>query len=193
MNASTTKTLTIALILASDSSIDRAATLAAFAGDLDTLIAARNTDFDSVAVELTEYLLDNPAMRNNAMSNLVRALHERRIENGVYGDTKAPEYQANKNAGIERLEVVLPEYIKSNTDQFHIGRGNGVLIRFVLGEVMKDKDGNVLYSASTADNEGGDEVQAYRISDEDWTKACAKVYAKPGRKSAAELAATSAK
>jgi hypothetical protein len=141
--------------------------------------AAETTDFASVAAEVNAYLLENPGLRTVAMPELERSIWERRVEAGLLkkeidvldangkltGEKKTvPLTRDEKNALADRLSTVLPAYIRSATDRFHVGKKVGVAVRFVEGEVMKDDEGNPMYDAT------GKEVPRFRHSAEEWAK-----------------------
>lgn len=177
--------IVVGVVFNADGSMDSAATTLAFNTSRDTLAAQLQTDFDSVAVEVTTFLLANPALKTIPTSSLVRAIWDARIEAGEY----AGKTREEKDAAFARLDEVVPDYVKANGDQFWMGRKTGIAIREVVGETVKDKDGADVYDAQ------GNTVQAYRHSAEEWTKittpspaALAKAAAK-----AAEEAAKAAK
>ena len=64
----------------------------------------------------------------------------------------------------ERLTVVLGGLFRSDPERFHMGKRDGVSIRYVPGEVATDKEGKPLTDAE------GNPAQAYRWSHEDWAK-----------------------
>jgi hypothetical protein len=148
------------VVLTENGKINAEAMREDFEKQLANLDAQISTDFDTVAAEINAFLLANPGLKTIASSALVRSLWETRVENG---DTKGKTHD-EKAAMFARLEEVVPEYVRATTDRFHMGRKTGIAIRYVEGESAKDKDGNVLY------NGDGDEVQAYRHSDEEWAK-----------------------
>lgn len=153
-----------------DGSVNSEATTANFTTLLANLAARVQTDFDTVAVEIMSFLLENPGQKTIPTSVLVRNLWERKIEAGLLkGKT-----QEEKSALFSRLEEVVPEYVKSNTDMFHMGRKTGIAIRYVTGETAKDAKGQ-----ETFDGEGNP-VQAYRHSEEEWAKLTAPKPAKEG-------------
>ncbi len=192
------KTLSYVLALCADGTIDRAKCLALHEEVLNSIAAEIDTDFATVAVDMTAFLLENPGMKTIATSSLVRALHERKLESGFYvhaatvddaGNPVAekPFTRQEKDLAFARLETVVPEYVKSLPDQFHTGKKTGIAIRFVNGENQKDADGNDTF------NGAGDTVQAYRHDAETWAKITApseKELAK--RAKAAEDAKTAA-
>lgn len=155
----TIKALTIA-VLTENGKWSHEAMLKDFEAQYAKGSADSETDFDTVAAEINAYLLTNPALKTIASASLVRSLWETRVENGELKGKTHDE----KAAAFARLEEIVPEYVKATTDRFHMGRKTGIAIRFVEGETAKDKEGNVLYNAE------GDEVQAYRHSDEEWAK-----------------------
>ena len=65
----------------------------------------------------------------------------------------------------DRLLVILGGIFRSDPDRFYMGKRNGVLVRYVPGEVATDKNGKPVY-----DGEGAP-VPHTRWSDEDWAKA----------------------
>lgn len=161
-----------------DGSLNRAATDANYSALADALDARIKIDFDSVAVEIGTFLLANPGMRTIPTQALVRSLWEGRIEAGALkGKT-----QDEKSALYSRLEEVVPEYVKSNPDMFHMGRKTGIAIHYVQGETAKDKEGNPVFDKE------GNEVQAYRHNEEEWTKLTAAKPAKDGATPAAVAA-----
>lgn len=158
------------VVFNADGSLNKEATDANYASLRDALSARIQTDFDSVAVEINSFLLENPGMRTIPTSALVRSLWERKIEGGeLKGKT-----QEEKSALYTRLEEVVPEYVKSNAEMFHMGRKTGIAIRFVNGETAKDAKGAAVYDGE------GNEVQAYRHSAEEWTKLTTPKPAKEG-------------
>jgi hypothetical protein len=195
------KTLSYVLVLSNDGTINRAACMALHEEVLNSIAAEIDTDFATVAVDMTAFLLENPGMKTIATSSLVRALHERKLESGFYvhaatvddaGNAVAekPFTRQEKDLAFARLETVVPEYVKSLPDQFHTGKKTGIAIRFVTGETAKDKDGNDVYDAQ------GDTVQAMRHDSETWAKITApseKELAKRAKAAEdAKLAATKA-
>lgn len=145
---------------AADGSVDETVTRNSFNALLARLVSSVKEDFDSVSVEITAFLLENPALKTIPTSALVRALWERKVEAGLLKGKS----QEEKSIMYARLEEVVPEYVKSNTDMFHMGRKTGIAIHFVPGETVKDANGNVTY------DKGGNEVQAYRHTSEEWAK-----------------------
>jgi hypothetical protein len=143
-----------------DGSVDEALTRQSFNTLLARLVSSVKEDFDSVSVEITAFLLENPGLKTIPTSALVRNLWERKIEAGLLKGKS----QEDKSAAYARLEEVVPEYVKSNTDMFHMGRKTGIAIHFVPGEMAKDASGNTVYDGA------GNEVQAYRHTPEEWTK-----------------------
>lgn len=143
-----------------DGSMNVEATTLAFSGQRDTLAAALQTDHDTVSVEVTAFLLSNPGLKTIPTSSLVRAIWDARIEAGEYAGKSREE----KDAAFARLDEVVPEYVKANSESFHMGRKTGIAIREVPGETVKDKDGNDVFDGA------GNTVQAYRHSAEEWTK-----------------------
>lgn len=130
----------------------------------DKLKASVQEDFDTVSVAIFSFLLENPALKTIPTSSLVRALWERKVE---AGELKGKS-QEERGALHSRLEEVVPEYVKSNPDLFHMGRKTGIAISHVPGEYLTDKDGNQLQ------DKDGNPVQAYRTSPEEWAKLTAK-------------------
>lgn len=118
------------------------------------------TDFESVATEINAFLLENTGLRTISESALITAVWDARVERGEMKGKNHDEKVALRN----RLEEVLPAYVKSLPDRFHKGRKLGIAIRFVEGDNVKDKEGNPLYDAN------GGEVQRYRFTEEEWTK-----------------------
>lgn len=165
-----------------DGSIDSEKTDSSYFQLRDRLVAQVQTDFNSVAVEITEFLLLNPGLKTIPTSTLVRSLWERRVEEGKLKDKK----QEEKNELYSRLEEVVPEYVKSNGDMFHMGRKTGIAIRYVPGDYVKDAKGNTVYDAET------NEVQAFRHSEEEWSKLTAAKEAKAAAKATAENGAVAA-
>jgi hypothetical protein len=156
------------VVFNADGSVNSEATQENFSGLLNDLKARVQTDFDSVSVEITTFLLANPALKTIPTSELVRSLWETRVENG---ELKGKSQQ-EKSALFSRLEEVVPEYVKSNTDMFHMGRKTGIAIHYVTGETAKDAKGQ-----ETFDGEGNP-VQAYRTDAETWAKITAPKPAK---------------
>lgn len=158
------KQIVVTVVVDSNGDWDDEATLAAFQELYGKGKAEHTTDFDSVATEVATYLLQNPALRTISTKELHRSIWDTRVESGTYKGKSSAE----KNAAWTRLETVLPEYLKSNQDLFHVGKKVGVAIRYVPGEQALDKEGNPRFDAE------GNPVQHYRISDEDWAKLTAK-------------------
>lgn len=154
------KQIIVDVVSNSDGSVNETATRAAFAELLTKLVAERSADFDTVKVEIDAFLLENPGLRSIKGASLIRALWERKVENGELRNKS----QAEKGAMYARLEMVAEEYVKSNPDRFHVGRKSGISIRYVPGEHMMGADGKPVYDKE------GNEVQAFRISDEEWAK-----------------------
>ncbi len=191
------KTLSYVLCLSPDGTIDRAACMALHEEVLNSIAAEIDTDFATVAVDMTAFLLENPGMKTISSSSLVRALHERKLESGIYvhpASTDAagnavpekPFTRAEKDAAFARLETVVGEYVKSVPDQFHTGRKLGIAIRFVPGETVKDANGEDVYT------NGGDLVQAYRHDAETWTKLTTPTEKELAKRAAAAEAAKTA-
>ena len=167
------------VVFNADGSVNGEATRLAFNGLLTDLEARVQVDFDSAAVEITTFLLANPGLKTIPTSELVRSLWETRVENG---ELKGKS-QAEKSALFSRLEEVVPEYVKSNTDMFHMGRKTGIAIHYVTGETAKDGKGQEVFDAE------GNPVQAYRTDAETWAKITAP---KPAKDGAAAPAANAA-
>jgi len=192
------KTLSIALCLAADGTLDLAATDAIYFAVRDQIKAEMDTDFNSVAVGITSFLLGNPAMKTCPTSSLVQALYDEALENGSFvhaaemnedGSEKAPARpftRQEKDLARGRLETVVPEYVKSLPNQFHTGRKTGIAIHFVNGETAKDAEGNDVYAAN------GDTVQAFRHTAEEWAKITAPTEKEIAKRAAAEAAKVAA-
>lgn len=125
--------------------------------------AEESTDFETVAAEVNAALLDYQP-KSVATAVLKRMLWERRVESGALKGKTHEEKTALEN----RLDEVLDAYIRSTPKKFHVGRKNGILIRFVEGEIARDKDGNALYDGD------GNEVPTFRHSDQEWAEVQAK-------------------
>jgi hypothetical protein len=135
------------------------------------LQAEATADFDTVAAGINAYLLENPGMKNVSMGTLVRELDvARRLSDAQAGVKRSSE---ENKAAFERLESVIPNYIRSNTDRFYVGRKMGVQIRFVDGEHVKGDDGEILVGGD------GKPKQAYRHTAEEWAKITAPKPEKP--------------
>jgi len=148
------------LVLSENGVVAADAMRADFEAKLAELCASASTDFDSVAAEINAFLLSNPGLKTIASAALVRGIWETRVENGeLKGKT-----QAEKGALFSKLEETVPEYVKAHPNQFHMGKKTGIAVRFAQGETVKDKEGNPLYDAN------GDEVAAFRFTDEEWSK-----------------------
>lgn len=120
-------------------------------------LAAQATDFDSIAADVNAFLSlpENSGLRTIPTGELARALWV------ASGAATLPRDQAN--ARFDRISEVLPAYIKSKPDQFHMGKRNGIVIRYVDGETVKDQTGKEMLV-------NGKPVQAKRHSDEEWAK-----------------------
>lgn len=162
------------VVFNADGSVDSSKTTEAFHKLLATFASQINNDFDKVSVEITAFLLENPSLRSISSSALSRSIWERRLEAGELKGKSTDE----KTAEFTRLEEVVPNYVKSQPDMFHVGRKTGIAIRYVLGENAVDGQGNTVYDGE------GNPVQAYRVSDDDWAKMTAKKE-KPEEKAAA--------
>ncbi len=131
-----------------------------------------STDFDSVSAECNSYLRSAPGLKSVALKSLARAIWETRIEAGTVKaaveSLPITERAAAKDSMFERLTEVLENYVKSNPDTFYIGKGHGVCIRKVDGEVQVDTDGQTVYNAA------GDEIPAVRYTDQEWSELTAK-------------------
>lgn len=120
--------------------------------------AEQQTDFETVAAEVNAYLLDNPGLRSVPTETLKRSLWERRIESGSLKGVSPEE----RTALYDRMSDVVPNYIRSATDRFYIGKKSGILVRFVEGETVKNEDGSPKLV-------NGKPAQALRHTDEEWT------------------------
>ncbi len=155
----------------------------------DGAAAEKASDFDSMAVEVNAFLLSSPGLRTIAGPELIRAIERNRVRSGVYTHPEhtvtvkdpltgyeeektiaaTPFTREEETAAYNRLEEVLPAYLRAHPEQFHIGRGKGgVAVRYVVGESVKDESGEYLVNAN------GDKVQAYRHTAEEWAKCTAK-------------------
>lgn len=154
------KQIVVNVVFLADGTVDRAATDAQYEKLRDELSAAVTEDFDVVAVDVENFLRENPGLKTIPTPSLARGIWDMRIEEGrLRGKT-----HQEKSALYDRLLEVLPEYIRANPDKFHMGRKTGIAVRYVLGEHMKDAEGNVLLDGN------GEPVQAYRHSAEEWAK-----------------------
>lgn len=154
------KQIIVNVALLPDGSVNAGATDAAYFKLRDELIASVQEDFSTVAIDITTFLLQSPGLRTIPTATLVRNLWEAKAESGALkGKT-----QAEKQALFERVEAIVPEYVKANKDMFHMGRKTGIAVRYVPGEVQKDKDGNEVFDAA------GNTIQALRHNDEEWAK-----------------------
>ena len=154
------KQIILTAIFLSDGTLDKAATDKEYFELRDKLAAEVQEDFDTVAVDVTSFLLTVPGLKTIPTSALVRALWEQKIEAGALkGKT-----QDEKSAMYARLEEIVPEYVKSNSDMFHMGRKTGIAVRYVPGEEQKDAKGNTVYDGEA------NPVQHYRHTDEEWAK-----------------------
>ena len=191
------KTLSYVLVLAADGTINREACLKLHEEVLNSIAAEIDTDFATVAVDMTAYLLTEPGMRTVSTSSLIRALHERKLESGAYVHPETTDAAGNvvpakpftrqeKDAAFARLETVVPEYVKSLPDQYHTGKKTGIAIHFVTGETAKDKDGAEVFDGA------GNTVQAFRHSPEEWAKIVAPSEKELAKRAAAEAAKTAA-
>jgi hypothetical protein len=160
------KQIIVNVVLTASGSVNRAATDAAYFDLRDKLDASLQEDQSSVAEDITAFLLRSPGLRTIPTSSLVRNLWDARNLSGV-NDKKS---HSEKEAAFSRLEEIVPEYVKANPKMFHMGRKTGIAIRFVPGEVAVDpKTGEDMFDEKT-----GEPVQAYRHTDEEWTKLTAK-------------------
>lgn len=159
-------------LLTEDGKLNTEGMTKAFEMDCASAAAELATDFDTVAAELHETLIGEPGLRNVAFASLARMIWDRRVESGTY----AGKTREEKEAAHDRLETVLSEYLASNTETYHVGRGRGgVLIRKVAGEVSRDKDGNPVF------DKDGNEIPHTRWNDKDWSEALAKSAASEAR------------
>lgn len=155
------KQIIVMAVLAADGTLDTEATDKEYFKLRDTLAAQLQEDQNSVAVEMTAFLLQNPGLRTIPTAALVRSLWDAKIESGALKGKSHEE----RNALFTRLEEIVPEYVKANPDMFHVGRKSGIAIRYVPGEYVTDpKTGKQVF------DDEGNPVQAYRHSDEEWAK-----------------------
>lgn len=172
------KTLSFVLALLPDGTLDIPKCDETYFAIRDQIKAEMDTDFASVAVGINAFLLQSPGLKTCPTSSLVQALYDSALESGVYVHAEStddagvvtparPFTRQEKDLARNRLETVVPEYVKSLPDQFHMGRKTGVAIHFVTGETVKDAEGNEAYGAN------GDPIQAFRHNAEEWAKVIA--------------------
>lgn len=118
----TMKTINCEVIRFEDGTVNEDATVEAFQGMLSELVATETADFETVAVEIEALKKANPGLRTIASDSLTRRLWERRLESGALKDVS----DTDRDAQYKRLAAVVPEYVKSNTDAFHMGRKSGI-------------------------------------------------------------------
>ncbi len=111
---------------------------------VDGIIAMRR------GAALISYVAENPDADGADASDAVQALP---------GCSKAD---------ADRLTEILPGYFRSNPDRFHMGRRDGISIRYVPGEVSRNEKGEAL------SNPDGTPAQRYRWTDAEWTEKTAK-------------------
>lgn len=171
------KTISQDVIRFEDGSINRDATVLAFTEALSEVSAKETVDFDTIGTQFCSYLLNNPGLRTVSTSVAVQRLYDMTVDEAR--EAGKPLSDSEKDGVKARLETVLPEYIKQNSDLFHTGKKIGILVHHVPGEL----------------NDKGE--QAFRCTQEDWDKAktsaavsAAKAKLLADAKAAVEAAAT---
>lgn len=173
--------ITVNLVSNDDGTLNKEESSRVFEKLFAALQARIQTDHDSVAVHVTQFLLANAGLKTCPVSEMVRSIWETRLLDGEF-EGKTREEKNELNA---RLAEVLPEYLRANDDMFHIGRKTGVAIRFVPGDYQKDSDGDLIK------DKNGNPIQLYRHSDKEWAVIMQKA-AESEARTAAKAAAKSA-
>lgn len=131
-----------------------------FESKLASLVAQTRETFESIAVELNAFLCENPGLKTIATPSLIRSLWERKAENGeLKGKTNE-----EKAAMHDRLSEVLDAFVKAHPAQFHTGKKYGIALRYAVGDVQKDSEGNPVFDAA------GNEVYRKRWTDAEWAE-----------------------
>ena len=158
------KQIVVDVVTFEDGSFNQEATDRNYFNVRDTWKAKHENDFDSVAVDVSTFLISLPGAKSIATPALVRGIYTMRAENGAFkGKT-----QEEKDAVFERLSELVPEYVKTHPENFHMGKKLGIAIRHVPGHVKLDDEGNPVTTAN------GEQIPVYRYTDEEWSKLTAK-------------------
>lgn len=126
-----------------DGKLDVDATKARLAEILAEYQAVSSTDFDTMKLDFSK-TFTSPA--TVALRNLPESEIGRLIWNGKIRRGEVSEDPTEEKAQFDRFEEVLGAYLRAHPDQFLVGKGSGVLIRYVDGDFEPGKD-EVTYDA----------------------------------------------